>query len=136
MTVATAFITAAKVPENRRLSITPRYLKHKFIVAEHTVYSMLRSMTKGYDGGYWHYFELSNNGFYMAPSDNRKMTLHTINGFEGEVSADAAGIITCLYVWNRLACDTEDDHFIELYHALLDYARQHPEATQIRRAID
>lgn len=140
MTVATEAITKTLVPEGARLAITPRYLKHKYLSGESTVYAVMRSMCREYDGGYWNYYELSNGSFYMAPKADpvEKIKICCVNMYEGEVSYEVAGIITCLYVWCQLANDTEDDHFIELYHNLLDYCRQLPdeEYSAIRRAIN
>jgi hypothetical protein len=40
------------------------------------------------------YYELSNGGFYMAPCLDKKLTMFVEgNGYEGILSADAAGIV-------------------------------------------
>ena len=52
------------------------------------------------------------------------------------LSADAAGIVASLFAVGQLANQTGDDHVIELYHLLRDYAFEHQEAGNILRAID
>ena len=91
-----------------------------------------------YKGGFWNFYHLSNGGFYMAPAGEEP--LHLIipsNLYEGDVSPDAAGIITCLYVFNSLCWaypGREDFH--DLFHNLRAFAGEHPEAVEIYRAID
>ncbi|MGQ3890225.1 antirestriction protein [Legionella sp. CNM-1927-20] len=54
------------------------------------------------------------------------------NGYQGQVSADAAGIIATFYTLNYLYYTNRSD----LYHLLLNYAHQHPERRKIAGAID
>ena len=38
------------------------------LTVEYAVYAFMRKLSNQYTGGYWSYLELSNGGFYMAPS--------------------------------------------------------------------
>lgn len=82
-------------------------------------------------------YTLSNGGFYMAPDLKNPVLLAVDgNGFEGEMSPDAAGIVASLFALCSLAAQTEEDQHIELYHALRAYALEHAEARLILAAID
>ncbi len=56
------------------------------------------------------------------------------NGFSGELSAEAAGIVACLFALCAFAEESEQG--AEHYHLLRDFAMDHPEAGLIFRAID
>jgi len=58
------------------------------------------------------------------------------NGYEGALSADAAGIVASLYVINQLCWLEQSDKMIDHYYSLRDYASEHSEANEIYAAID
>lgn len=98
---------------------------------------MMGHFCKNYTGGYWEFYELSNNGFFMAPQSVEPYNLFIEgNGYEDIVSNDAAGIIVTSYVLNKLVWKTESELLVDQYYLLLDFARQHPESGQIFAAID
>jgi hypothetical protein len=134
----TDVITATLIPEQQRLGTLPRYFGAKLTRAEMLVYDWMGALSKDYSGGYWNFYALSNGGFYMAPAARERMTISVEgNGFSGEMSADAAGIVAVLFAFCQIANETEEDRFIELYHQVRDYAAQfHPERRRILRAID
>jgi len=82
-------------------------------------------------------YELSNGGFYMAPNVGPvKFSVHS-NGFEGTLSADAAGITVCLFAFSHLSfrlptLEVLSRHF----YALREFAMDHKEAQLIFSAID
>lgn len=128
------------VPERRRLSITEKYFKHFFpFQVEPVIYYFASQLSSSYGGGYWHFYTLSNGGFYMAPDFTKSFTLVSMNGFEGQVSADALGVIVCLYAYSYLSSSKETD-LTEIcashYHRLRDFAFEHGEAKAIFSAID
>ena len=129
-------ITAAIVPHEDRPSL-PHFFGARLTQAELLVYRWMNALCGRYGGGYLHFYKLSNGGFYMAPACEQRMRLAVDgNGFDNELSADAAGIVACLSAFYELAQD-EDSHerFVCLYHRLRDYAAGHPEAGLIFRAI-
>lgn len=71
-----------------------------------------------YSGGYWRFFELSNGGFHMSPPDEAYELCIDSNGFEGRMSADAAGITVCLFALSYLSFDYTTDVFICHFHWL------------------
>lgn len=133
-------ITATLVPEHQRLLITPKLFKHHFpFKIEPCIYQFARHLCEDYIAAYWHFYTLSNKGFYMAPESAEPFSFITQNGFEGQVSADAFGIICCLYAYSHLSFSDN----LELsklcshhYHALREFALEHGEAMAISRAID
>jgi hypothetical protein len=73
----------------------------------------------------------------MAPDYDKRMLVSVDgNGFDGNMSADAAGIVANLFALSYLATKTENDRIIELYYLLREFACDHPEGRMILRAID
>jgi hypothetical protein len=73
----------------------------------------------------------------MTPSEEKlwRIAVHG-NGYQGTVSADAAGIIATLFMIGQLAGELQTDAIAELYHALLDFGTEHAEQAAILSAID
>lgn len=100
-------------------------------------------LSQDYKGGLWHFYELSNGGFYLAPNKTERMRVEVDgNGFDGAMSADAAGIVATLFALNHLVAlvyeegGPELDKLSDHYYFLRDFALGHPEAVTILRAID
>ena len=135
-------ITAALVDDQHRLSFLPTYFGARGMLhGEATVYGWMHALCDTYNGGYWHYYTLDNGGFYMALDSDQCLTLAVDgNGFQGEMSADAAGIVVTLFALCQLASEAADtdlgDALADRYHALRDFAAAHVERLVIFRAID
>jgi len=131
-------VTASLVADSDRLSFLPNFFGQRLMLqGEGLVFAWMSKLSENYNGGYWHFYTLSNGGFYMAPAFDEPMRISVEgNGFEGELSADAAGIVASLFVLCHLANLTEEDRVIELYWGLRDYAATHQESNLIFRAID
>jgi len=134
-------VTASLVPNGKRMDFLPQLFPGLYIHGEIYVYQNLESIADAYNGGYWNYYALSNGGFYMAPDIAE--TLHiTVAGnfFDGDLSADAAGIVATLFALNRLMFKTAGttlcDRLMNNFYALRDYAAEHPEHRGIYGAID
>lgn len=93
----------------------------------------------------WHLYELTNGGFYMAPSDNsREWEIAYENLWDGDtfsamLSADAAGIAVCLFAYLRLLDTTRDaqsERYSNLFSRLFSYACQHTESLTIKQALN
>ncbi|HGN0313171.1 TPA: antirestriction protein [Proteus mirabilis] len=121
-----------------RINILPRYAGRHFIQLESLIYNVMGEYSKDYDGGFWIMWELSNGAFYMAPGDKTETYPMSCAGnwYEGTMSADAAGIVTCLVAFNRMAWHTREDRFTNLFYGLREWALEHPEAKEIFAAID
>ena len=143
-------ITAKRVPMRSRLNTLPRHfgIKHMLRV-ESAIYDVLWTMPPDYSDGVWQFYELSNGGFYMAPDESyypkvgraraqvKKLRVRVAgNGYEGEMSADAAGIVACLFAFSHLSFRLESETIGEHYQKLREFALDHPEASAIMSAID
>ena len=135
-------VTASLVAEAQRLDFLPAYFGPRLMMrGEALVYAWLRRLCERYNGAYWHYYTLSDGGFYMAPDLPDRLEIEVDgNGFRGELSADAAGIVATLFALGQLAAEAADtdagDALIDRYHFLRGFAASHAEAAAIYRAID
>jgi hypothetical protein len=134
-------ITHHEVPASERLAFFPKSFGMRMMMAaEAMVYDRASELSTDYKGGLWMFYTLSNGGFYMAPQSPERFTVAVQgNDYEGEVSADAFGLIVSLFVLGALCwIDHEDlrEKFATHFHQLRDFARVHAEAGAILRAID
>jgi hypothetical protein len=135
----TTIITADLVPEARRLRIAATLFDVRFpLQLEPTIYQFAEFLSGDYRGGYWHFYTLSNAGFYMAPSREKFFAVSAENGYEGELSGNALGVTACLYAYSHLSFREDDfaESCAEHYHRLREFALRHPEAAAILAAID
>lgn len=74
----------------------------------------------------------------MAPEHNKPFEVMAENGFSGQISAEAFGIVVCLYAYSGLSFggDTLAEICAEQYHLLRGFAIDHPEARSIMAATD
>lgn len=135
-------VTASLVENNQRLTFLPSYFgPHLMIRSESLVYAWLKCLSEDYNGGYWHYYTLTNGGFYLAPNlDGHLRIVIKDNWFSGKMSADAAGIVATLFALGHLAAEYQDtdaaDALIDRYHLLREFVNGHAEADSIFDAID
>lgn len=130
-------ITATPVAEDNRMNFMPKHLGRHLWQGQNLFPAYLERMSPDYSGAYWEFFELSNGGWYIAPMSDQHFNMSwSGNGYEGEMSADAAGITASLYALCHLANTTEEDAIISAYHLLRDFAVGHPEGQEILAAID
>jgi Antirestriction protein len=130
-------IAAREIPNDERLQILPRHFGRHMLTVEYAVYSFMRKLANQYTGGYWRYIELSNQGFYMAPEHDTTFNICVdSNGFEGQMSADAAGITACLFALSHLSFQIQHESIATHFHQLRDFALEHAEASVILAAID
>ena len=91
--MTTTIITADLVPEARRLRIAATLFDVRFpLQLEPTIYQFAEFLSGDYRGGYWHFYTLSNGGFYMAPSREKFFAVSAENGYEGELSGCAVAV--------------------------------------------
>ena len=129
-------ISAERVVDSQRLEALPRHFGRFMLIVERAVYSTLEHLSSDYHGGYWHFYELSNGGFYMAPDGGPLRIEVQGNDFGGVLSADAAGIVACLFAYSRLSFKYQSDVLAEHYHQLREFALDHADASLIMSAID
>ncbi len=133
-------LTATRVPDQQRMRFLPRFFGRgaNMLIGESLVYNALSDLAPDYDGGYWAFYELSNGGYYMAPDldcDSIRICCAG-NGYEGDMSPDAAGVVATLFALNALVWKTRSPRHEEMFDRLRDYAGDHTEGPAIFAAID
>lgn len=136
---APSFSSAMPVPEERRMGFLPRLFGARLLlVGEHTVFGFMERLSPtDYTGGMWDFLELAGEPLYLAPTC--KPRFHLVwdgNGYEGVVSADAAGIIATLFAFSHLSFRHDTPELSEGFARLYAHAADHPEAREIFQAID
>jgi hypothetical protein len=130
---------ATIVPDERRQEFLPTLFGQSLlIVAENAVYSFMERLSPlDYGGGFWDFYEQEGNALFLAPrSKTRFRITGEITGFQGDVSAEAAGIIATLFTFSHLSFQYHSERLSEGYGRLYVYSADHPEASEIFQAID
>lgn len=133
----TGKIEAYEISHHARMEALPRHFGRYMMTFEGFVYDRMREFSPQYSGGNWRFLELSNGSFYMTPPvANCHLTVRS-NGYQGDMSADAAGITVCLFAYSVLSFQYPGtDIFGRHFHRLRDFALGHAESTEIFAAID
>ena len=137
--IAPSSSSAMPVPEDRRMGFLPRLFGARLLlVGEHTVFGFMEKLSPtDYTGGMWDFFELAGEPLYLAPTCKPRFHLAWDgNGYEGNVSADAAGIIATLFAFSHLSFRHDAPELPEGFARLYAHAADHPEAREIFQAID
>lgn len=132
-------ITRQLVAEDERLECTAKLFGIDFPMRlEPFIYAITDQLACDYHGGYWHFYELNNGGFYMAPHSDKPFRVSCENGFSGLLSSDALGIVGCLYGYSHLSFggDAFADICAQHYHLLRSFVFELPEVGNILAAID
>ncbi len=132
-------VSSSLVQEPLRVKVTSSLFGIDFpLRLEPCIFEMAGQLSRDYHGGYWNFHLLSNRGFYMAPEHNKPFEVMAENGFSGQISAEAFGIVVCLYAYSGLSFggDTLAEICAEQYHLLRGFAIDHPEARSIMAATD
>jgi len=129
-------IDAVLVREADRLAMLPRHFGGYATRLEDRVYDFMGEFAREYRGGYWEFVELSNGGCYLRPPAATYAIRIDCNGFEGSLSADAAGITVCLFALSHLSFEHPEGAFARHFYALRAFALEHAEASAIFAAID
>lgn len=136
---STAFQTATIVPEHRRMEFLPTMFgRSAMIVGEFAVYNFMERLSPlDYHGGYWEFYEQDRKPLFLAPTSRQRFRITGgITTFQGEVSAEAAGIIATLFAFSHLSFQHRSDLLPEGYARLYAYVAGHPEISEILQAID
>ena len=136
----TTTITRHLVPENQRVAVTAGLFGIHFpLRLEPVIYGIADQMSPDYQGGYWQFYTLSNGGFYGTPEGDQVYAARSLNGWQGELSADALGIVVCLTAYSHLSFGGPEDFAracAQHYHLLREYMYDRSELAAILAAID
>lgn len=129
---------ATIVPDERRLEFLPSLFGRSLIVAENAVYSFMERLSPlDYGGGFWDFYEHEGKPLFMAPRSKKRFRITgEITGFQGDVSAESAGIIATLFAFSHLFFQHQSERLSEGYAQLHTHCASHPEAAEIFQAID
>jgi hypothetical protein len=133
-------ITRKLISNTQRTHHTTKLFGSYFpLTLEPVIFSITSRLSRAYKGGYWHFYELNNGGFYMAPDDDAIFPVVSENGYEGNMAADALGVTACLYAYSHLSFGDEPTRAkmcAQLYHLLRAFMMGHAGAKVILAAID
>lgn len=132
-------LAAVIVPDERRAGFLPALFgRSLLIIGENAVYGLMERLSPlDYGSGFWDFYEQDGKPLFLAPrSKSRFRITGEITGFQGDVSAEAAGMIATLFAFSHLSFQHQSDHLSEGYGRLYAYAAAHPEASEIFQAID
>ena len=138
-------IQAKILTGSRRLAFLPKHYGKAMLLVESVVYENAKEICDAYRGGYWEYVDLSNGGAFMFPrgdAANMTVSIHG-NGYTGELSREAFGILTTLYALSVVSMhvyqqghEADADRLSTQYHRLRDYMLEHPEREALFAAAD
>ncbi len=137
--IATEAKPAMLVPETRRMEFLPGLFGRKLmLVGERTVYQLMSWLApEDYTGGMWRFHERGRQPLFLSPDTEKRFRISCeTNGYQGEVSAEAAGIIATLFALSHLSFRHEADQLADGYARLYAFAGDHAEAGEIFGAID
>ena len=123
------------------------FLRHYFgdacIAFENRLYAFAQFLLPEYTGGYWSFHHLSNKGCFSALERDEGSTLLLVspNGFNARMGVFSASIVVNLMAMSDLSFALQHQPSLcaqvsRLFHALRDYALEHPKADDILAAID
>lgn len=138
MNQATTELTATVVSTKRRMNVITRTFGDLGPIVENTIFSLMDQFCSDYKGGYWEYYQLTNGGFFMAPSDHEYLRLdNPMNHASVDLSDEAAGIAICAMAYSHMLFEwPHSDLLKNQYTWLMSYAAEHPEAVSIFRFLD
>lgn len=140
--MSTSVITrqpATLISGEARLEFLPNLFgRSLLIIAENAVYGIMEKLSPlDYGGGFWGFYEHDGHPLFLAPkSKSRFRITGDITGFQGDVSAEAAGIIATMFAFSHLSFQFQSERLSEGYGRLYVYSADHPEAAEIFQAID
>ena len=129
-------ITKTECTGDKRLDFLPKCIPNPLamIEFENFVYTIAGRFTD-YNGGLWRFWDLDNNGFFMSPDTDVDFHFQNPDNYSDvNLSAEALGIVACLYAFSHLSF--KHHKLGDFYHLLAEYAYDHPEAAAIWESVD
>ena len=138
---ATTPISKTQCAIGQRLYFLPHYLGRAHAEFQNRLFYLAKQLLEPYDGGYWEFYHLSNGGFVMALDDDDAITVNSPNGSSAEVNAETASIVVCLMTLSDLSFTLQADSdalhkVVTSFHALREFAWEHPSSNTILKLID
>ena len=138
---ATTHISKTQCAIGQRLYFLHHYLGRAHSAFQNRLFYLAKQLLEPYDGGYWEFCHLSNGGFVMALDDDDTIAVNSPNGSSAAVDAETASIVVCLMTLSDLSFNLQADSdelqkVITSFHALREFALEHPSSNTILRLID
>ena len=139
--LATTPISKTQCALGQRLYFLPHYLGRAHAAFQNRLFYLAKQFLEPYDGGYWEFYHLNNGGFVMALDDDDTITVNSPNGSSAAVDAETASIVVCLMTLSDLSftlqVDSDELHkVVTSFHALREFALEHPNSNTILKLID
>ena len=139
--LVTTPISKTQCEIGQRLYFLPHYLGRAHAVFQNRLFYLAKQLLEPYDGGYWESYHISNSGFAMELEDEDTITGNSPNGSRAEVNAETASIVVCLMTLSDLSFTLQVDSdelqkVVTSFHALRDFALEHPNSNTILKLID
>lgn len=126
--------------DKARMEIFPKHCGHKFGEIENLIYTIADRFSKDYNGGFWEFVELSNNGFYIKPSAEKNYNIINHFGTENSGNNRFFGIYVTLTALEYKLHNTENadefDLLNEKFNALYDLIYQDENAKEFFKLLD
>ena len=138
---ATMPINKTQCAIGQRLYFLPHYLGRAHAVFQNCLFYLAKQFLEPYDGGYWEFYHLSNGGFVMALDDHNTITVNSPNGSSATVDAETASIVVSLMTLSDLSFNLQTDSdelhkVVTSFHALREFALEHPNSNTILKLVD
>ena len=121
--------------EKRSDVLSSRFARYMLMV-EDSIYMCMQRIVPEFRAGYWHFFELSNGGFYMAPDIDATQARSLTSAQFREMTAEAVGIAACLLAFRELSSQIQNGVMARHYFQLREFATGHAEADEILAVVD
>ena len=138
---ATTPISKTQCEISQRLYFLPHYLGRAHAAFQNRLFYLAKKLLEPYDGGYWEFYHLNNGGFVVVLDDDDTITVNSPNGSSAAVDAETASIVVCLMTLSDLSftlqVDSDELHkVVTSFHALREFALEHPSSNTILKLID
>jgi hypothetical protein len=130
-------ITRELTPKDQTLPLIEKLLGIPIRI-EIVIRGIARRMCPGCEFKSWVAFYLSNGGFYLAPSVDRKYPVVCDNGWQGVLSAEAVGLVASMLGFSHMSFSGRldfDQCCDDQYFHLKEFVAFHDEAATIRKAV-
>ena len=139
--LATTPINKTLCAIGQRLYFLPHYLGRAHAVFQNCLFYLAKQFLEPYDGGYWEFYHLSNGGFVVALDDDNTITVNSPNGSSATVDAETASIVVSLMTLSDLSFNLQTDSdelhkVVTSFHALREFALEHPNSNTILKLVD
>lgn len=132
-------VTATLVPWSERGGTFETYFGiPRCIDAERLLYTYAQRYIRGYQGGLWDFYQLSNGGFYavLKTEESRLRVINPQNHYDGTMTPDAAGLALMVMVSNHLSLQFNSVEIDRLYKKIMAFAERHKESHAILAFLD